>query len=99
MAARTEEWLQHKNLTARTVTLKVRYSDFNTITRSQTERSPLSSAKSIATCAISLLQKTEAGVKPIRLLGVSVKNLLNPAMASATNPQYLPSLWDEHTEF
>tara|TARA_B100001123_G_scaffold163941_1_gene188893 strand:+ start:67585 stop:68655 length:1071 start_codon:yes stop_codon:yes gene_type:complete len=99
MAARAEEWLQHKNLAARTVTLKVRYSDFNTITRSQTERSPLSSPKSITNCAITLLQKTEAGVRPIRLLGVSVKNLLNPKMANETNPQYLPSLWDEHTEF
>src|SRR5205823_873093 len=36
MAARAGGWLARKALLARTVTLKVRYSDFTTITRSHT---------------------------------------------------------------
>src|SRR6185369_7179015 len=35
MAVQAAEWLERRSLYARTVTLKVRYSDFTTITRSQ----------------------------------------------------------------
>lgn len=62
----------------RTVTLKLRYSDFETITRSKTITQFLDSPESIARIAIALLRgNTEAGSRPVRLIGVSVSGLRN----------------------
>ena len=74
MAREVAAWLELKSITARTVTIKVRYSDFTTVTRSQSAAQPTSDAQSIVTRATALLSKTEAGVRPVRLLGVSVHN-------------------------
>lgn len=66
--------LRESGLAGRTVTLKVRFADFTTITRSHTERDLLDDGLAIATAAKALL----AGVDPapgIRLLGVSVSGL------------------------
>jgi DNA polymerase-4 len=73
MAARVSAWLSRKTLFARTVTIKVRYSDFTTITRSHTA-APTCATDEIVSRAVRLLDKTEAGVRPVRLLGVSVHN-------------------------
>ena len=67
-------WLERKELYARTVTIKVRYSDFTTITRSHTEP-PTRDVDNIARRAVALLEKTDVGRVPVRLLGVSVHNL------------------------
>ena len=56
------------------MTIKVRCSDFTTITRSQSSADYTNDADSIAARAIKLLEKTEAGHRPIRLLGVSTHN-------------------------
>lgn len=56
-----------------TVTLKVKYFDFEQITRSQTFSKPLQSAAQIAEIACNLLRtKTLAGKKAIRLVGVGI---------------------------
>jgi DNA polymerase-4 len=73
MASRAVGWLARKDLFARTVTLKVRYSDFTTITRSHTS-APTREETEIAARAIALLAKTDAGRRSVRLLGVSVHN-------------------------
>jgi DNA polymerase-4 len=77
MARDDAKWLERKGLLCRTVTIKVRYSDFTTITRSET-RPPTRCAAEIANRAVALLEKTEAGQRPVRLLGVSVHNLVDP---------------------
>ncbi|HXD76020.1 MAG TPA: DNA polymerase IV [Vicinamibacterales bacterium] len=74
MAGHAVGWLARKALMARTVTIKVRYSDFTTITRSHTA-APTRDEAAITSRAVSLLDKTEAGTRPVRLLGVSVHNL------------------------
>ena len=74
MARGVAGWLARKGKTARTVTIKVRYSDFTTITRSQSAAEPTADADNIAARAIRLLDKTDAGARPVRLLGVSVHN-------------------------
>ena len=66
--------LARKGLLARTVVLKLRYFNFETITRSQT-RPPTASVEEIAARASELLEKTEAGPRPVRLLGVSLHGL------------------------
>ncbi len=70
-------WLAKKSLLCRTITIKVRYSDFTTVTRSHTAV-PTRDAEEIAHRAVKLLDKTEAGTRPVRLLGASVHNLLDP---------------------
>ncbi len=74
MARHAVSWLERKQLFARTVTLKVRYSDFTTITRSRTGVATRDAAE-VVDRALGLLEKTRAGERPIRLLGVSVHNL------------------------
>ena len=78
MAADAARWLARKQLMARTVTLKVRYSDFTTITRSHTAP-PTREEPGIIARAVQLLEKTEAGRRPVRLLGVSVHNFIGDA--------------------
>ena len=74
MAGHAAAWLVRRELYARTVTIKVRYNDFTTITRSQSEAATRDE-ENIRRRAVALLDKTEAGRRPIRLLGVSVHNL------------------------
>ena len=75
MARRGADRLERKALVARTVTIKVRYSDFTTVTRSHSERPASRDADRIAARAMRLLNRTEAGTRPVRLLGVSLHNL------------------------
>jgi len=89
MARHAVEWLERKQLLARTVTLKVRYSDFTTITRSHTAVASRDPAE-LSARALQLLSKTRAGERPIRLLGVSVHNLCTPIDASTESGDWLP---------
>jgi DNA polymerase-4 len=74
MARDAAQWLAAKSMSARTVVIKVRYSDFTTITRSHSVHEATADEDSIATRAVALLDRTEAGRRPVRLLGVSVHN-------------------------
>jgi DNA polymerase-4 len=82
MARDDAAWLQRKSLTCRTVTIKVRYSDFTTITRSHSQDPATRDADEIAARARALLDRTDAGRRPVRLLGVSVHNLIGPETES-----------------
>ncbi len=73
MATHAIGWLSRKQLLARTVTIKVRYDDFTTITRSHSAL-PTRDETDLAARAVRLLDKTDAGRVPVRLLGVSVHN-------------------------
>jgi DNA polymerase-4 len=73
MASHAIAWLQRRQMLARTVTIKVRYDDFTTITRSHSAL-PTRDEADLSTRAVRLLEKTEAGTRPVRLLGVSVHN-------------------------
>jgi DNA polymerase-4 len=73
MATHAIGWLSRKQLLARTVTIKVRYDDFTTITRSHSAL-PTRDEADLAARAVRLLDKTDAGRVPVRLLGVSVHN-------------------------
>jgi DNA polymerase-4 len=79
MARENAEWLARRRLAARTVTIKVRYADFKTVTRSHTLSRPTSDADLIASWAVELVARTEAGAKPVRLLGVRVHQLVEQA--------------------
>jgi DNA polymerase IV len=81
MARDAAEWLVRKGLLCRTVTIKVRYADFTTITRSHSAP-PTRNGDQIAHRALALLDRTEAGRRPVRLLGASVHNLVDPEAVS-----------------
>ena len=82
MARDAGSWLERKDLYARTVTIKVRYADFTTVTRSHTTAATREVAE-LARRAVQLLERTDAGQRPVRLLGVSVHNLCT----ALTEPQ------------
>ena len=59
----------------KTITLKVRYDDFETITRSVSFPNHTNLHSDIAKTARRLLEETEAGNRKIRLLGITLSNL------------------------
>jgi DNA polymerase-4 len=85
-ASHAISWLVRRQLLARTVTIKVRYDDFTTITRSHTAL-PTRDEAELTARALRLLDKTLAGTRPIRLLGVSVHNFCGEV---DTDPERLP---------
>jgi DNA polymerase IV len=81
MAAEVADALARRGLAGCTVTLKLRYSDFTTLTRSRTFPVPVYDAAFIADCAKDLLRRTEAPSRPVRLLGVTASNLVRERIA------------------
>jgi len=73
-AQRLSGRLRRSGLAARTVTLKVRYEDFSTITRSVTAGGPIDSARDLYKSARELLDSVETG-RPVRLLGLGGSGL------------------------
>lgn len=75
LALSVAESMQKRNLGARTVTLKVKYADFQLITRSKSNSQLSQSQQQILEVLPELLKKTEVGKRPIRLIGVTLANL------------------------
>jgi DNA polymerase-4 len=76
MARENADWLARRRLAAKSIDIKVRYADFSTVTRSHTLSLPTADADVIASWAAMLLEKTEAGRRPVRLLGAGVHGLV-----------------------
>jgi len=68
------ERLEKYNLKGRTVTLKIKYSDFKQITRNKSFLSPVADLEIICSAAKQLLAATFPEDKKIRLLGISISN-------------------------
>ena len=75
LAGSISEGMRKIPTAGKTITLKVRYKNFDTITRSQSLAHYTNKAEEIATVAKQLLEQTEAGNRKIRLLGISLSNL------------------------
>jgi len=71
--------LGKKDFAARTVTLKLRYSDFSTLTRSITRDPPTQFAEDIAHYGQFLLNKHWQSNRPLRLIGLGVSHLVRGA--------------------
>ncbi len=78
---------EQAGLRARTLTLKVKYSDFQQITRSRTGEAPLASRSEIEQISSTLLAPIFPLAKSIRLLGVSLSSFANAGEASADHEQ------------
>jgi DNA polymerase-4 len=89
IAQRVAERLQYQELSPTTVTLKVRYGDDRTtITRAARLQIPSNREDVILDAALSLIPKTEAGDRPVRLLGVSTSGF-------PRKDRYQLELWEE----
>ena len=75
LAAKIAESMKNLSASGKTITLKVRYEDFETVTRSHTLHHFTDNADEIADMAIHLLNETDAGQREVRLLGISVSSL------------------------
>jgi DNA polymerase-4 len=71
--------LKHRRLGAHTVQVKVRYGDFTTLTRQFTVEEPLTEAPDIYRLACFLLGREKLVSRPLRLLGLGVSALREPA--------------------
>ena len=78
-AADIEARLKHRRLGAHTVQVKVRYGDFTTLTRQFTVEEPLTEAADVYRLACWLLGREKLVSRPLRLLGLGVSSLREPA--------------------
>lgn len=65
--------------TGKTVTIKIKYSDFKQITRSTTTEEPIHDLANLAQLASSLISNEIVKEIGIRLIGVGISNFTNPA--------------------
>ncbi|HSM01136.1 MAG TPA: DNA polymerase IV [Acidimicrobiia bacterium] len=79
LADRLASRLHSAGVVASTVHVKVRYPDFTTVTRSHTFDQPVSTGHDIYRAALSLLDRTAARVRPVRLLGIGAEGLAGSA--------------------
>jgi DNA polymerase IV len=85
LAATIARRAQHNVLKGRTVTLKIKYSDFKQITRNLSLSIPVDDAETISATARKLLDGTEPENKLIRLLGVGISNFGEPSIRDNRN--------------
>lgn len=74
LAVTVSKRLNHYALKGRTITVKVKYSDFRIITRSQSFLHGVSDEETITTAAKQLLAAADLNNKKVRLLGISLSN-------------------------
>ncbi|MGH7333385.1 MAG: DNA polymerase IV [Candidatus Rokuibacteriota bacterium] len=75
LSARVAERLRHCGLSGRTIVLKLTYKNFEHISRRATLPQATNDAETIALEVQRLLERSEAGVRPVRLLGVGITSL------------------------
>jgi DNA polymerase-4 len=75
LATKVGERLRRHHFSGRAITLKVKYHDFITVSRSITMAQPTNDSRQLYQAVLSLLPKTLAGAKPVRLVGIAVDKL------------------------
>lgn len=75
LAADLEANLRVQGVAARRITLKLRYEDLQTVTRSRTLLRAVALGHEIEAAAAELLARTDAGERPVRLIGVLLGRL------------------------
>lgn len=77
-------WCERAQVFGRTVTVKIKYADFQQITRSRSFALPVDSREGLHRAACALLHSVLPATKGIRLVGVTVSNL-EPGAAGQTD--------------
>lgn len=89
LATRVSRRLRFGGFQGRTATLKVKYSDFVQVTRSVVLRQATDDGAEIFRVICRLLERTEAGKRPVRLLGIALSQLYEPEKEQ--QPSLFPS--------
>jgi len=88
--------LQEEDKAGGTVTLKIKYHNFRSITRSVTPGQPVFKAAEIFSLIRPLFIKTAAGGgERVRLLGISLSKLVSPGEVKVQNQLELPFIFDK----
>jgi DNA polymerase-4 len=87
--------LRKENYYARCLTVKIRYSDFHTITRSRTLSSPTCFDREIFETVRQLLQQNLAQDRAVRLLGISASALQSSGWQESLLDRDKRSSWDK----
>ena len=82
LAAEVWDWCAGQQAFGRTVTLKVKFADFQQITRSRSSPEPVNSRAALLGAAAELARTVLPLPKKVRLLGVTVSNFEEPGAAS-----------------
>jgi len=74
--------LRHQGKRARTVTLKLRWNDFTTLSRSRTLERPVRATSALVEAGEAMLDELirREGLRPVRLIGLGVTNLTDDAL-------------------
>ena len=80
------------NKRGKTVVLKIKYGDFTQITRSLSMNNPISSHNDIRTNIYNLFKNIEHNHKDIRLIGVTLSNLVNEEVTNISFFEYIKTI-------
>ncbi len=89
-----EKLVCKKNDNGKTISLKVKYHDFVTITRSKSSSVSFTKSQQMMKEIVKLLKKTEATTRKIRLLGVTISNFDKDETDKYPKQLLLPLIWD-----
>ncbi|MFO7599677.1 MAG: DNA polymerase IV [Candidatus Desulfacyla sp.] len=78
LAGKVARRMRRAGVRGQTISLKVKYADFTQITRAVTLSEPVDDSGEIYAASCHLLEKTEMGKRPVRLIGVSLSQLSSP---------------------
>jgi DNA polymerase-4 len=93
LSSRVARRVRRGNFLAKTVTVKVRFSDFFTLSKSESLKEPTNSEEEIYKMGKKLLGHLFSGMQKVRLLGISVSNLIKTSF-----PQQLSLPFSIHSE-
>lgn len=95
LAGQVEQRLVELDLAGRTLTLKVKWSNFQLLTRSVSRAQGFQEAGEMMPVLRTLLSQLDGRNRPVRLLGVSMSNLLSKDEVRRVRQITALSLWDE----
>lgn len=87
LCEKLEKRLSGRSKEGRTVTIKIKFSDFTQITRSKTAAYYISSADDVFALVLELFGKVDTEDRRVRLLGVTLSNFYDADLERLTNPQ------------
>jgi DNA polymerase-4 len=95
LASQVERRLLELGIAGKTLTLKLRWSTFELVTRATSQPQGFQKAEEMLPILRSLLSSLVDGNRAVRLLGVAVSGLLSPQDAQRARQIVTPSLWQE----
>ena len=88
LAEKVWGYCESKGLSGKTVTVKIKYSDFTQATRSRTAAKPFTECTDVLRAATDLLATVYPFKRPVRLLGVTLSSLTGgTAACNGEQPQ------------